>query len=1395
MTDSSSPSSDRVGSKLNESNFLQWKDSMMGLLMAKRLWQYVIKEHPSDDINDQQAKGFIWMNVEHSQHAHLNVNQCAHDNWKVLCTKHEKIGPQVIVNCIFGIANLRFVDDNKMEDHLDKVREYYTRLDAVNCQLPDTVKAAFLLNSLPASWEGFQQMQSASASDANPLTVSGVSLAILVERDRRLNRERANQTLIDTQASALAAAQRQHMSNRRERDDVTCTYCGKPNHEESKCWKKHGRPPRTPRDSHANVASQSSSSSGSQSTNSNHVAFTAISDPPDSGLHPDVTWYLDSGASNHYCHLRELVKDIEHCSSRPDVKSAGGDRMPIMGCGSVFINLPPDRHTKRSLLIKVSDVCFVPTMTVNLLSVSRITAAGYTVEFGASDCKIKEGKRVIAVADLVKDNNLYRLRTVSSPVKDGVASQPQYCLAVGEPAQQPPSELWHQRLGHLNHRAVSMLLGRGMTADIQLALPGDTTRCDACILGKHHRSATHGLVTTSRATRPLFRLHLDICGPFSVEALDGSLYLLQVVDDYSRYVWARGMPNRLTSTVLSHFKEIVAQGEAMHSGHRVSVVRSDNGPELISAAFSAFLQARGIRRERTATYSPHQNGVVERMNRAVVELGRTMLISSSLPATFWMLAMDTAAYCRNRCPTTSLDEQTPFEAWTHLKPRVAHMRIFGCLAYVHIRKEERHKLDPKAKPCVFVGYPPDSSTYRLWSLQDNKLIESRDVYFVESQLGIKARGPTDGSASSASPLLLPRLPPPDADVGVRPHLIDDGGDSDDSDMPPLIAPPPNSALSLANSQAVQHPQPPAQPAKPLSARAKRELERLKDHLHAGPKDLAPSTVANFALITHSSVSHSTNGILDSDPTTHQAAINSPQQHLWRAAMDSEMTSLEKAGTYKLVSLPANRVAIGCKWVYKTKRGADGSIIKHKARLVAKGYLQKFGVDYDETYAPVARYPSIRAILALTAHHDWELHQMDVKSAYLNGDLEEDIYMTQPEGYVVPGKDHLVCKLDKSLYGLKQAGRTWHLKIDVTLQRQGFTPLDADHCVYTKQDGQCITIIALYVDDLLIACSSLSELLEVKKRLTAQFDMEDLGEASFLLGIDIRRDRARRTISISQSAYIAALLERHGMSDCKSVSTPMDRDSKTTLNQPAGQHPATDKAIRDYQAVIGGVMFAMICTRPDIAFAVTTLAQFASNPSPIHEQAVKRVLRYLRGTIDQRITYTGTGAIDSQPSLVGYTDADWGGGHGCRSVTGYAFMLAGGVISWQSKKQKTVALSTVEAEYMATTQGAKEAVWWRSFLSGLGHDITAPTMLHSDNQGSIALAHNPEHHARTKHINIQHHFIRELVADKTIDLTFIGTEDMIADILTKALDRTAFNRCARRLGLSESSSRGGVNEAR
>jgi hypothetical protein len=452
------------------------------------------------------------------------------------------------------------------------------------------------------------------------------------------------------------------------------------------------------------------------------------------------------------------------------------------------------------------------------------------------------------------------------------------------------------------------------------------------------------------------------------------------------------------------------------------------------------------------------------------------------------------------------------------------------------------------------------------------------------------------------------------------------------------------------------------------------------------------------------------------------------------------------------------------------------------RIVAKGYAQKQGIDYEETYAPVVRYSSLRMVIALAAQYDLELHHMDVKSAYLNGDLEEEIYMELPEGAPrEKGKEDWVWRLHKSLYGLKQAGRTWHTKIDDAFRRRGLIPLASDQCVYIMRTETSLIIIALYVDDLVLAASNLDELKKLKADLTSEFDMEDLGEATFVLGIEIIRNRPARSITITQSAYIRSILEKHPTGDNHKQAIPMETSARHT--KATGDYQASTQTIKAYQSAVGSIMFAMLCTRPDIAYSVAILSKFAQNPTPDHQKAVQRVLRYLRGTSHLGITYTGITPRTDEPELTGYCDSDWAADRDDRiSVTGYAFLLCGGAISWQSKKQKTPALSTVEAEYMAAASAAKEAIWWRTQLQGLGYDTTSATMLYSDSKGSIALAKNPEHHANTKHIALRYHFIRHHVAERSIHLEYINTTAMAADILTKALSRDKHNSTAALLGM-------------
>jgi len=526
-----------------------------------------------------------------------------------------------------------------------------------------------------------------------------------------------------------------------------------------------------------------------------------------------------------------------------------------------------------------------------------------------------------------------------------------------------------------------------------------------------------------------------------------------------------------------------------------------------------------------------------------------------------------------------------------------------------------------------------------------------------------------------------------------------------------------------------------------------------------------------------------------EPTTYKQAMKSADADKWLAAIEDELSSLKKMGTWKqeLVTPPSDRRAVKNKWVFKIKVAPDGTPIRYKARLVAKGFSQIEGIDYEETFSPVARYESFRILMAIAAKEDWEIHQMDVKTAFLNGDLNEEIYMEQPEGFIQKGSEGKALQLLKAIYGLKQASRQWNKKINDTLHNLGFKRLQSDHGLYVKRTEHDIVIIILYVDDLTLIGNNLKIINSVKGELSRSYEMTDLGEISSYLGMRIQRDRKKKIITLDQEQYLKDVLIRFQMQESKPARTPFPAGAKLVKSQTPPE--LCDKEFKtQYQSIIGSIMYAAIGCRPDLAYAAVKLSSFSSNPDQSHMNVAHHVLRYIRGSLDFKLVYDG----NHNRNLIGYSDSCWGGNlEDRKSTTGNCFFLAGGVVTWASKKQPTVALSSVEAEYMAITSAAKHSKWIQKFFKELGIDHRGAiafksdkvqqlplqddqheedTRLHllSDSQGAIAMANNPVHHQRTKHIDIQHHFIRECVENNNVDLSYLSTEEMVADVFTKAL---------------------------
>jgi len=492
------------------------------------------------------------------------------------------------------------------------------------------------------------------------------------------------------------------------------------------------------------------------------------------------------------------------------------------------------------------------------------------------------------------------------------------------------------------------------------------------------------------------------------------------------------------------------------------------------------------------------------------------------------------------------------------------------------------------------------------------------------------------------------------------------------------------------------------------------------------------------------------------------------------AMEAEMKLLYSNKVWELTELPPGRMAIGSKWVYKRKQDADGNLERYKARLVAQGYNQKYGVDYDETTSPVVRFESIRTLIALAAKYGLHLHQLDISTAFLNGELKEDIYMKQPEGFQVKGKEHLVCKLKKSIYGLKQSPRCWNEALDKQLKNMKFKQSANDPCIYILQSGEEVFIIAVYVDDIILCGKNQDRINEFIGMIGDKFDIRDMGTLKYFLGVKILYLDSG-AIWIGQPTYTRELLSKVSMEKSKPVATPVESGCKFVKSKD------TDDIVYQefYQSAVGQLLYLSTRTRPDIAYAVGNVARFSSKPSQQHWIAVKRIFRYLNGTINHGLLF------DNKSNVEGFSDADWAGNLDDRkSTSGYVFMMSGAAISWNSKKQSCVALSTAEAEYIALAKASQESVWLQRLLIDMGEKQKNAIIIHEDNQSAIAMAKNPSFHGRAKHIDMKYHYVRELVKDDKIELRYCETGNMIADMMTKGIAKTQFEKLRSMIGLKD-----------
>ena len=1148
-------------------------------------------------------------------------------------------------------------------------------------------------------------------------------------------------------------------------------------------------------------------------------------------------WGLDSCCSTHGTPDRSIFKTYRELGEKDDRRAIGGigGHLAPVGKGSVELTVNVNGKPKSLLL---HEVLHIPGLPINLISQGLLMRSGCPIKI--VDGGIEIGKNGITA--WLTTNNIYCLelweerpqsikRRRSQPGKPRKPARRAFVTAnpidgpivSPAPVQRPSSvdyesetsgssatdcesesdydsdssarsnsdsgisdcedkprkkrkpnqeteAYYHRCLGHSGDVKQLSRYGINLSKEVNDKVP-----CKSCVIKKMTQVRHTAHIRPGR--RPMELIHSDI-GQIK-KTSDGKKFFITFMDDYTKVSEVEIIEAK--DKAFAAFRRYLQRNEK--GNNRCNRLRTDWGGEYSDHGFDRWRGERGIMWEPIVPKNPEQNGASERLNLDLKSCVFTVMEETGLGNDFWPQLIMAANYLRNRRPTQSR-KVTPYEAQTGCKPNLKHLRPLGSFGWCVARKPPtgwatgQDRVISKS-PARLIGYEGDH-VYRML-LADNKIYRTSHVIWGKvppSFLRVKDPQPPAVGGTSQPPTSSPPAQPAEGSGSVPMQVeVDNDWDelgpsrtpaaspaanrqsriltpADSPSTPATAAATPNSSGTASGTAAGDTPE--MTPTTPL-----------RNHPYLQNRDLSPDPIALLASIARET----------QEPKTYDeaTAAGNPHGEDWTYATEDEIDSLLKNETWELVDCPKDRKPLKGKWVFTLKRGPKGEITRYKARWVVLGCSQREGLDYNETFASVVKPMSYKALFALAAAMDWDLEQMDVKTAFLYGAVEEVIYMMQPTGFKSQEHPNKVCRLKKALYGLKQSPRVWYQTFASFMKDLGLLPIEADYSVFS--DPRTGTIVALYVDDVLVTGPNRNDILRLKNALNAKFHMTDLGPCAYYLGMTVTRDRANRIIRLGQAAYVERVLREHGMWEAKPVSTPMETSAKLVPAEDGFQ--AEQKQKTRYQSAVGSLMYAMLGTRPDLAFAVSVVSRYAHNPTQKHWGAVKRIFSYLKGTVHLQLTFEG-----SLSDLIGYTDSDWAGCTATRrSTSGYVFNVGSGAISWSSKRQATVALSTCEAEYVGQTQATKEAIWLRSLLTSLRKKDSLPTVIiYGDNQGAIALSKDPKSHGRTKHIDIAAHFCREKVADKSVDFKYTPTDLQVADGLTKPLARDKFESFRSALGL-------------
>ncbi|CAN0838933.1 Retrovirus-related Pol polyprotein from transposon TNT 1-94 [Linum grandiflorum] len=954
------------------------------------------------------------------------------------------------------------------------------------------------------------------------------------------------------------------------------------------------------------------------------------------------------------------------------------------------------------------NVLLVENLKHNLLSISQFCDSSNKVIFEQNHCFIERISDNKIILTGTRSNNMY---TINMKNKTAFSESCFSALLANS------VDLWHRKLGHISSSRITKLSSLNLVRGLPSFPRSKEFFCKSCVLGKQTKTSfkSSSLISTSK---PLELIHMDLFGPTNISSYGGKNFAFVLVDDFTRYSWVFFLRNK--SDCFKTFRSFVLSLQSSFPFPLASI-RSDHGGEFSSESFDSFCSDNGISHTFSAPRTPQQNGVAERKNRALLDLSRTMMLDFKTPKQFWAEAVATACYILNRTIIRKTLNKTPYELLKQKKPNLNYLHPFGCPCFVLNTKDSLGKFDARSYEAIFLGYSLHSKAFRVFNSVSAKVEESIHVVFHDKPSEISDEDVGPSSQPSNIPILEGSATPPHSATPPR------------SSSEPSPQAPPHIKKRHPSSLLIGDP-------------SDRLVTRSRKSLHFSNEQALLSTV---------------------EPKNYKQAL---LDVFWKAAMMEELLQFQRNHVWDLVPRPLNKTVIGTKWVFRNKTNDKGEITRNKARLVAQGYNQEEGIDYDETFAPVARLEAIRLLCAVASILKFKLFQMDVKSAFLNGFLKEEVYVSQTPGFEDSAHPDYVFRLNKALYGLKQAPRAWYERLSSFLLAQGFVRGQIDTTLFIQKSSSDILLVQIYVDDIVFGSTNESLCDQFCSLMTNTFEMSMMGELQYFLGLQVVQ--TPQGIFLHQTKYVHNMLDKFGLQQCKPYSTPMSVHSKLAKDDTGVPVDETQ-----YRGMIGSLLY-LTSSRPDIMFSVCICARYQSAPKQSHLSAVKRIFRYLKATPSLGLWYPANSTTD----LAGYSDSDFAG---CltdrKSTSGACQFLGQSLISWSSKKQKCVALSTAEAEYLAAGSCCTQLLWLQSQLLDFSLPQTNIPLL-CDNTSAINMSKNPVQHSKTKHIEIKYHFLREMVQNQTIDIQFICSDQQLADLFTKPLSSDRFHQLIREIGL-------------